>query len=119
AGTANATGIDYQASVAESHHARDVGMGTQNQRLRNSFRFFLDRLQRRHLDRTVRCYRLQPVDIVVGGRGVTEKHLNAKYLRRWHRAQPSEMPGNELRMGGPVPGTHLRRWPLGHPAIML
>ena len=85
----------------------------------DSLRFLLDRLQRRHPDRAVGHHGLKPVDIIVGRRGVTEKHLIAKHRRRRHRAQPVEMHRVELRVGRPLPRTHLLHRPIDQPAIMI
>ena len=53
AGRADAAGIDDQPAVAKPDRAREMGVGAQDQRLRDSLGALLDRIERRHPHRAV------------------------------------------------------------------
>src|SRR6266550_7294270 len=97
----DAAGVDDQASVAKPDRARNVGVGAKDKFLRDTFGGLLDRIQRGHAHGAVGEHGLQPIDLVMIGRGVTEKDPIAIDARRRHRPQPIEMFLLELRMRWP------------------
>src|SRR5438445_761359 len=98
AGRADAAGIDDHPPVAKPDRARDVAVGAQYQRLRDSFGHLLDSIQRCHANAALGKHGFQPIDFVARWRGVAEEHAVAVDARRRHRTQPVEVDLIELRM---------------------
>ena len=119
AGAADAAGIDDQTAVAQSHAAGEMGVGAEDEGLRDALCELLDTIQRRYRDRAVGVHRVEPVDLVIVRRRVTKQDLIAKHARRRLGAQPVEMRGIELRMRGTVPRPHLLRGTVEQIAVVI
>src|SRR3954466_9431434 len=95
---ADAAGIDDQPSVPKSYGTGEMGVGAQDQRLRDTLRKLFDAIERRQRHRAVGMHGMEPIDFVIVGRRMTHENLLAKHARHRLRAQPFEL----LRLEGGI-----------------